>query len=80
MIEKSVRLNSIEQVKAFVNITMAKDYDVDLTQGKYIVNGKSIMGIFSLDLTMPITMVAHCGENDTIGAEVEPFENMQKKN
>ena len=80
MIQKSVRLNSIEQVKAFVNIAMSKDFDVDLTQGKYIVNGKSIMGVFSLDLTLPITMIAHCSENDTIGAEVEPFENIEKKN
>ena len=80
MIEKAVRLNSIEQVKAFVNITMSKDYDVDLTQGKYIVNGKSIMGIFSLDLTLPMTMVAHCDKWDDITADIEPFEYIEKKN
>ena len=74
MVERLVRLSSIEQVKSFVNITMAKDYDVDLTQGKYIVNGKSIMGIFSLDLTLPIKMVAHCPVDDGILAETQVFD------
>ena len=82
MIEKAVRLNSIEQVKAFVNITMSKDYDVDLTQGKYIVNGKSIMGIFSLDLTRPLSVVAYCDDNEQFLSEIEGFiytENAQEE-
>ena len=73
MLEKNIRLGSIEQVKAFVNLAMAKDFDVDLYSDKYIVNGKSIMGIFSIDLTKPIKMVANCEENDVFATEIESF-------
>ena len=73
MLEKNIRLGSIEQVKSFVNIAMSKDFEVDLYSGKYIVNGKSIMGIFSIDLTKPIKMVAACDENDVFASEIDGF-------
>lgn len=73
MLEKNIRLSSIEQVKSFVNLAMSKEFDVDLYSGKYIVNGKSIMGIFSIDLTKPIRMVAACDENDAFANEIESF-------
>ena len=73
MLEKNIRLGSIEQVKSFVNIAMSKEFSVDLYSGKYIVNGKSIMGIFSIDLTKPIKMVADCDENDNFAKEIESF-------
>ena len=52
---------------------MERDYDVDLCSGKYIVNGKSIMGVFSLDLTKPIKMVAHCEADDDFFDKIKPF-------
>lgn len=56
-------LKTLEDVKSFVSFSMSKDYDIELVSGKYVVNAKSIMGVFSLDLTQPLTMVAHT-END----------------
>ena len=54
-----INLNSITAVKDFVNIVMMYDFDVDLVSGRYAVDAKSIMGIFSLDLANPIQLVAH---------------------
>ncbi len=60
MLEKTIMLNSFDEVKQFVELAASKDYDIELMSGKYIVNAKSIMGVFSLDLTKPLIMVAHC--------------------
>lgn len=63
---KTVRisLNSIDKVKAFVNDVTKFDTDFDLVSGRYVIDGKSIMGIFSLDLSKPIDLNIHC-EDDT---------------
>ena len=52
-------LSSINDVKDFVNIVSKYDFDVDLTSGRYVVDAKSIMGIFSLDLSQPLDMIIH---------------------
>ncbi len=59
MLEKTIMLKDFEAVKNFVDIANEKEYDIELLSGKYIVNAKSIMGVFSLDLTKPLVMVAH---------------------
>lgn len=58
-----ISLNSIDKVKSFVNEITKFDYDFDLVLGRYVVDAKSIMGIFSLDLSQPITLNIHA-END----------------
>lgn len=52
-------LNSIDKVKAFVNDVTKFDSDFDLVSGRYVIDAKSIMGIFSLDLTKPIDLNIH---------------------
>ena len=54
-----IELSATERVKAFVNIANRYPYPVLLRQGRFVVNGKSILGIFSLDRTKPITMDAY---------------------
>ena len=49
-----IMLTSINDVKTFVNIVNNYEFDVDLVSGRYVVDAKSIMGIFSLDLSKPI--------------------------
>ena len=49
-----IRLNSIDKVKNFVNQMSTLDADIDLISGRYIIDAKSIMGVFSLDLTHDI--------------------------
>jgi len=55
----NILLRSIADVKEFVNIISKCECDVDLVSGRYIVDAKSIMGIFSLDLSKPITINIH---------------------
>ena len=51
-----ITLNSIEKVKLFVNTINFYDSDFDLSSGRYIIDAKSIMGIFSLDLSTPLRL------------------------
>ena len=59
-------LSSINDVKDFVNIVSRYDFDVDLTSGRYVVDAKSIMGIFSLDLSKPINLNIHADDDAAI--------------
>ena len=54
-----ISLNSIDKVKSFVNAITQFDYDFDLISGRYVIDAKSIMGIFSLDLSKPIDLAIH---------------------
>ena len=54
-----ISLNSIEKVKSFVNEISKYDIDFDLVSGRYVIDAKSIMGIFSLDLSKPIELDIH---------------------
>lgn len=55
----NLMLDSIERVKTFVELISRYPFDADLVSGRYTVNAKSIMGIFSLDLSRPATLVIH---------------------
>ena len=65
-----ISLNSIDKVKSFVNDINKFDCDFDLVSGRYIVDAKSIMGIFSLDLAKPITLHIHA-DNTSIDSVME---------
>ena len=54
-----ISLNSIDKVKAFVNEISKFDCDFDLVSGRYVIDAKSIMGIFSLDLSKNIDLNIH---------------------
>ncbi len=62
-----ISLNSIDKVKAFVNDVTRFDTDFDLVSGRYVIDAKSIMGIFSLDLSKPIDLTIH---DDTDSFEI----------
>lgn len=68
-----IMLSSINDVKNFVNIVNKYDCEIDLTSGRYVVDAKSIMGIFSLDLTKPIKMEIHAENTDAIVDELKPY-------
>ncbi|MBQ9512533.1 MAG: HPr family phosphocarrier protein [Lachnospiraceae bacterium] len=59
-----ISLNSIDKVKSFVNDIAQFDYDFDLVSGRYVIDAKSIMGIFSLDLSKPIDLNIHATEEE----------------
>ena len=58
----NISLNTIEKVKTFVNTINKYDFDFDLISGRYVIDAKSIMGIFSLDLSKPITLNVHADD------------------
>ncbi len=67
-------LNSIDKGKAFVNAITQFDYDFDLISGRYVIDAKSIMGIFSLDLSKPIDLAIHADEEvDAILEVIKPY-------
>ena len=58
-----ISLNSIDKVKSFVNVITKYDNDFDLVSGRYVIDAKSIMDIFSLDLSKPIDLNIHADNN-----------------
>lgn len=70
-----VSLNSIEKVKAFVNDVNHFSAEFDLVSGRYVIDAKSMMGIFSLDISKPIDLNIHTDgeELDEILAKLEPY-------
>ena len=69
-----ISLNSIDKVKAFVNDITKFDNDFDLVSGRYVIDAKSIMGIFSLDLSRPIELNIHSENNaDEILEVLAPY-------
>jgi len=70
----NILLRSINDVKDFVNISNKYDFDIDLTSGRYVVDAKSIMGIFSLDLSKSIKVEAHSDGFQPFYDEVKRFE------
>ena len=68
-----IKLSSIEDVRKFVDIVSKYDIDIDLSSGRYIVDAKSILGIFSLDLLKPIKLTAHSDNTDELFAEIKPY-------
>lgn len=69
----NMTLASINDVKDFVNLVARYDFDVDLVSGRYVVDAKSIMGIFSLNLSKPIKIEIHSDDCDEFLSKIERF-------
>lgn len=69
-----ISLNSIDKVKSFVNDVTKFDCDFDLVSGRYVIDAKSIMGIFSLDLSKPIDLNIHAENgSDEVLEALKPY-------
>ena len=68
-----IKLSSIQDVREFVETVTRYDIEIDLCSGRYVVDAKSIMGIFSLDLMSEITLTAHTDNSDKLFAELNKF-------
>ena len=74
MITKTILLNSIAKVKNFINTISTFDGTVDITSGRYVINAKSIMGIFSIDITQPLTLNIHVDTPEEFDVDISEFE------
>ena len=75
MKEYRILLTSINDVKDFVNQASLQTFDIDITSGRYVIDAKSIMGIFSIDLSKPITVSVHGsdGEAEAFFATIKQY-------
>ena len=76
MKKTTIFLNTISDVKNFVNIACKYDFSADLVSGRYSVDAKSIMGIFSLDLSKPVELEGHGGDDKACAkffGEIAPY-------
>ena len=64
MVKKTVKFNLINDIKAFNQAVVKCSFDVDLVSGRYVIDAKSLMGIFTLDLSRPIDLHIHADETD----------------
>ena len=69
----NIKLSLAENVKSFVNVVNRYPYDVDLRAGRHVVDAKSILGIFSLDLSKPIMMEIYTDSCDDLMEDIKPF-------
>lgn len=69
----TIMLSAINDVKEFVSTVSRCDYDVDLVSGRYAIDAKSIMGIFSLDLSKPIELEAHTENASDFFEKIKPY-------
>ena len=70
----SIKLSLTEDIKNLVRITSKYPYDIDLKSGRYLIDGKSILGIFSLDLKNAIQVDIHSDDCDDLLEELKSFE------
>ena len=69
----NIKLTSIQDVRDFVNVVTSQTIEIDLVSGRYTVDAKSIMGIFSLDLLNPIQLIAHSDDCDDLMEMIKDF-------
>ncbi len=69
----NIKLSTIEDIRRFVEIVTRQEYDIDLSSGRYRVDAKSIMGIFSLDLMNAIQLTAHTDDATALKAELAAY-------
>ena len=68
-----IKLSLVENVNQFVNIVTRYPFEMDLRAGRHVVDAKSILGIFSLDLSRPITLEIYSDDCDDLLKEIEAF-------
>ncbi len=68
-----IRLSLVENVNKFVNVVSRYPFEMDLRAGRHVVDAKSILGIFSLDLSRPIALDIYSDDCDTLLEEIKPF-------
>ena len=69
----NIKLSLAENVKSFVNVVSRYPYDMDLRAGRHVVDAKSILGIFSLDLSKPITLEVYADDCNDLLEDIKAF-------
>ena len=73
----TIKLSTVEEVEKFVDIVNKAPFEVDVSTGRFTVNAKSLMGVYSLDLNQPLKVIMFCDECCSLIKELEVFEQKQ---
>ncbi len=73
MKQYTVKLSTIDDVRNFVSAVTGFEGDLDLSSGRYVIDAKSIMGIFSLDLSEPIGLTCHSENTEALEKLIQPY-------
>ncbi|MCQ2468076.1 MAG: HPr family phosphocarrier protein [Clostridia bacterium] len=73
MTKLKIKLSDINAIREFVTLTNLCPYDIDLVSGRYVVDAKSLMGIFSLDLAKPINLEIFSDDCADFIAKIKPY-------
>lgn len=76
MVKLSVKFSQIGQVKEFVNVLFPYDVAFDLVHNRYVVDAKSIMGIFSMDLSMPLQLIVYSDDTELVKNVKKDLQNI----
>ena len=68
-----IKINTTQNVKELVNIVSGYPFDIDLRSGRYVIDAKSLLGIYSLDLSKPISIEMYTDDCDALLAELDAF-------
>ena len=73
-----ILLEMASQVKKFVNIVQSYSFEIDLRSDRYVIDAKSVLGIFSLDLSKPVNVEIHAEEDDELEKCDELIEQLKE--
>ena len=76
MVRKHILVGTIDNAKTLCHVAEHADCEIDLASGRYVVNAKSIMGIFSLDLAKPIEVFIHTEDTELANEFLAKLGNM----
>ena len=74
-LEMTIILNDVNKIKKFCNEVLKFESDIDLVKGRYIIDAKSTIGVFTLDLSTPVDVVLHSNDKE----EIKLFTNIMKE-
>lgn len=69
----TISLTQVSQVQKFVNTVNKYPFDVDMVSGRYTINAKSLLGIYSLDLNRPLQVLIYSDDCEDLKAELREF-------
>ena len=71
----TVTLTQVNEVQQFVNLVSRFPFDVDVVSGRYTVNAKSLLGVYSLDLGRPLQVLLYNDDCEELKKQLEPYMN-----
>ena len=75
MTKINIKLETLKEIENFINIAKKYDFDIDFISGKYVIDGKSLMGILSLDLSKPVEIHIHSDNAQKFIYEIKEYCN-----